>query len=114
VEKLHDINEVKFQGVSSLFLKELAKSINNSLMSNDEHKFTAKSFDYPTCLLNNKVVKYIKDVLKNMSEHTFIAVFNDFLEAMPKDMLKGIVLYMFHFSFRVLKVLFFCLILNLS
>lgn len=88
-----EIGQLRFQEAPLVWLKGIASFLNTKLpVDYTELNFTAKSFEYPVCLLPVEIKNIIKKALRDVSESTVQLFFDYCLTVMANDMSKGNVL----------------------
>uniref|UniRef100_A0A1B6KGB0 Transmembrane protein 214 n=1 Tax=Graphocephala atropunctata TaxID=36148 RepID=A0A1B6KGB0_9HEMI len=90
VENVLDIGQMRFPDAPLVWLKGLASWLNTKLpVDHTDNAFTAKSFEYPLCLLNADIRAVLKKALKGVPEPAIQMFYDYCLASMANDMTKG-------------------------
>uniref|UniRef100_A0A1B6G964 Transmembrane protein 214 n=1 Tax=Cuerna arida TaxID=1464854 RepID=A0A1B6G964_9HEMI len=90
VENVLEVGQMRFPDAPLVWLKGLASWLNTKLpVDHTDNAFTAKSFEYPLCLLNADIRAVLKKALKGVPEPAIQMFFDYCLTSMANDMTKG-------------------------
>lgn len=90
VKNMIEIYQLRFQEAPLVWLKGLATILNTKLAVDfSDNSFTAKSFEYPLCLLPVEIKNLLKKAIKDVPEAAVQMFFDFCLTSMAVDMTKG-------------------------